>query len=165
MLVYKQGDSQESRVGGLGFEFIDRPFVWATLGDGPRRSASISPVPIKTCRTIGAIEGVAALGRPPALMVEDRGDRHAIVGSRTRFASARVERGRDGAGVIKPRSLARHRCMDVAQRMRPRQLGEQQRYKLMLGLETMDEIVGSMGLHELLENVPGNEFQYIGRQY
>ena len=92
-------------------------------------------------------------------MVEDRGDRHAIVGSRTRLASARVERGRDdGAGVIKPRSLARHRCMDVAQRMRPRQLGEQQRYKLMLGLETTDEIVGSMGLHELLENVPGNEF-------
>jgi hypothetical protein len=53
--------------------------------------------------------------------------------------------------------------MDVAQRMRARQLGEQQRYKLMLGLETTEEIVGSMGLHELLENVPGNEFQYIGK--
>jgi hypothetical protein len=46
---------------------------------------------------------------------------------------------------------------------RARQLGEQQRYKLMLGLETTDEIVGSMSLHELLENVPGNEFQYIGK--
>ena len=67
----------------------------------------------------------------------------------------------DGAGVIKPRSVARHRCMDVAQRMGARQLGEQQRYKLMLGLEATNQIVGSMGLHEFLENVPGDEFQYI----
>src|SRR5271167_4916361 len=31
----------------FGGELIDRPFVWATLGDGPRRLASISPAPIK----------------------------------------------------------------------------------------------------------------------
>ena len=61
-LQAKQGDFQESRVGGLGFEFIDRPFVWATLGDGPRRSASISPAPIKTCRTIGPLKVSRRLG-------------------------------------------------------------------------------------------------------
>jgi hypothetical protein len=51
--------------------------------------------------------------------------------------------------------------MDVAQRMRARQLGEQQRHELMLGRETTNQIVGS--LHKFLENVPGDEFQYIGK--
>jgi hypothetical protein len=72
----------------FGGELIDRPFVWATLGDGPRRSAlgldqSSADQDTPHHR---AIEGVAALGRPPAFMVEDRGDRHAIVAPPTKFA-------------------------------------------------------------------------------
>jgi hypothetical protein len=64
----------------FGGEFIDRPFVRAPVRDGPRGS-SLGLDPSRADQDAphhGAVEGVAALGRSPAFLVEDRGDLDAI---------------------------------------------------------------------------------------
>src|SRR5271168_1524067 len=61
----------------------------------------------------------------------------------------------------KPRNPPVVHHTHTQQRGAPGQLGEQQRNKLMLGLEATNQIVCSMGLHELFKNLPGDEFQYV----
>jgi len=70
-------------------------------------------------------------------------------------------RRRGGAGMIKPRLMARHRGFDVAQRMRPRQLTKQQRQQLPLGRETARQLVGPALLHKPLKSRPGQQFQNV----
>ena len=63
--------------------------------------------------------------------------------------------------MIKPRPMARHRRFDVAQRIRPRQLTEQQRQQLPLGRETAHQCVGPALLHKPLKDRPGKQFQNV----
>ncbi len=72
----------------FGGEFVDRPFVRATVRDGPR-GPSLGLDPSRADQDAWrhrAVEGIATLGRPPALVVEDRRDLDAIAAGPMKFA-------------------------------------------------------------------------------
>src|SRR5271163_863900 len=71
----------------FGGQFVDRPFVRATVKDGPR-GPSLGLDPPRADQDAPdhrAVEGVATLRRPPAFVVEDQGDLDAIAARPVKF--------------------------------------------------------------------------------